>query len=59
MRLLIMCVLLVGLTACGNGEPIAKDEHVWKDQTKALNKAKEVEQMLMDSAKQRLQKSND
>ena len=57
MRLLMMTVLLVALgslAACGDGEKRAKDDHVWKDQVKALDKAKGVEKMLQDSAMQQM-----
>ena len=57
MRLLKMAVLLLALgtlAACGNGEKRAKDDHVWKDQVKAVEKAKGVEKMLLDSAMQQM-----
>ena len=58
----MMCLklmVLVSLVGCGSDEKVAKGEHVWKEQTKALDKAKAVEKTLMDSARQRLQQSND
>lgn len=42
------------LTACsdsgGEHKADAKQDHVWKEQTDTINKAKEVEGMLLDSA---------
>ena len=36
----------------GNSVDKAKDEHVFKTQTDALDKAKQAEQMIMDAANQ-------
>ncbi len=45
-------ILVAGLlVACGDAsqEQQAADEHVWKDQVEALEKAQAVEQTLMES----------
>jgi len=50
------CVVIVGLaclmTACSDSDKTQKVEqdHVWKEQTDMINKAKDVEQLLKDSA---------
>ena len=52
------CVVIVGLaclmTACSDSDKTQKVEqdHVWKEQTDMINKAKDVEQLLNDTAKQ-------
>lgn len=49
--LLLFCLLITGCSDEGNNNPAkTKKDHVWKEQTDAINKAKEVEGMIMDSA---------
>jgi len=58
---LVMAVLLaMGLAACspqddesGSADAASESQHPWKDQENALNKAKQVEQGMMDAFKQR------
>ena len=55
---LIIPLLLFCSVACsrqGEETPVASDEpqHVWKEQVQALDKAKQVEQTLMDAHQQR------
>jgi len=45
--LLISCLIFI---ACSDGGDDAKKDHVWKEQTDTINRAKEVEGILMDSA---------
>jgi hypothetical protein len=53
----LMLAMLVSVTACDNdAQKVKKDEHVWKDQVKALDKAKGVEKMLNDSAMQQMKR---
>lgn len=50
--MLLLCSFVI-VTACsneGDSNTEAKKNHVWKEQTETINKAKEVEGMLMDSA---------
>ena len=49
--MLLTCVVLFGCSD-GGGNSTATDEkdHVWKEQTDAINKAKEVEGMMLESA---------
>jgi len=44
--------LLFGLSACDSdsGEKNEPNEHVWQGQVESLDKAKQVESMVMDSA---------
>ncbi len=44
---LIMACLLFG--ACGSDEDQTKGEHVWKEQTDTIDKAKAVEGLLIDA----------
>jgi len=59
-RILLVVALLL-ISACSGGEDkTAKekpaDDHVWKAQTDALEKAKQTEQMIMDAAEQQKRK---
>jgi outer membrane biogenesis lipoprotein LolB len=49
--LLYSCLLFM---ACsdegGSGNAETKNDHVWKEQTNTINKAKEVEGMMLESA---------
>ena len=45
--LLTVCSSLV-MTGCGDGQP--QREHVWKEQTDTIDKAKDTEQMIKDAA---------
>lgn len=51
----ILLSLIVSLLLCGcsddknNGGTETRKDHVWKEQTDTINKAKEVEGMLLDS----------
>ena len=50
--MLLLCSFVI-VTACsneGDNNTEAKKDHVWKEQTETINKAKEVEGMLIDSA---------
>lgn len=38
------------MAGCSDDDAEAKKEHVWKEQTDAINKAKAVEGVLQDSA---------
>jgi len=61
MRFLMICVLLPGLLSlagCSDDGQVAKGEHVWKEQTKALDKAKEVEKMLQKSAMNQMKQAD-
>lgn len=53
-----MIPIFVALVSCGGNEPdVSKtsEPHVWQDQVDALEKAKGVENMIMDSAAQQRQ----
>ena len=41
--------MIIFLTACSEDKKTSGD-HVWKEQTDTINKAKQVEAMIMDSA---------
>lgn len=54
---LILGLSLISLGSCSNGEEGQSDssqegDHVWKEQTDTLDRAKEAEQMLLDSTEQ-------
>ncbi len=47
----IFCAIVFLLSACSeNNDAQGKKGHVWKEQTDAIEKAKEVEGMIQDSA---------
>ena len=45
--IIVSCLILFG---CSDESSSSQKEHVWKEQTETLNKAKEVEVMLLESA---------
>ena len=49
--LTILCLFLIACSDEGSNKSEANKDHVWKEQTETIDKAKEVEGMLMDSAK--------
>ena len=48
--LIFSCSCLIACSNEGDNSTDAKKDHVWKEQTEMINKAKEVEDMLKDSA---------
>lgn len=51
---LIMIALMLATAACSDGSGSKSDDTVWKGQTRALDKAKQVEQtVLQDADRQR------
>ena len=51
MKIPIALVVLSVLVCPGCGDP-AEDGHIWKEQTDMLDKASEVEDMLLESSRQ-------
>ena len=49
--LLLMLVSVLGCAGCGDPE----EGHVWKDQTDMIDKAGEVEKMLLEKSEQQRQ----
>ena len=50
---LVLSLFFMGmLVACSGEDSNASGEHVWKEQTDTIDKAKEVEGIIMDSAEQ-------
>ncbi len=57
-KILAALLLLPVMTGCSEGpgdrpDTGAKDDHIWKDQTRAMERARGVESVIMESAKQR------
>ena len=48
--MMFSCFFFIACSNEGDSNSEAKTDHVWKEQTETINKAKEVEGMLMDSA---------
>lgn len=48
--LIFSCSFLIACSNEGDNSADAKKDHIWKEQTETINKAKEVENMLKDSA---------
>ena len=46
--------MIIFLTACSEDKETS-GEHVWKEQTDTINKAKQVEAIIMDSAEKQKQ----
>ncbi|MEA2080101.1 MAG: hypothetical protein U9P00_09635 [Pseudomonadota bacterium] len=58
--ILVGLLLMAGLASCsrqeeetGSADASVEPRHVWKDQTQTLDKARQVEQTLMDAHKRR------
>ncbi len=47
--MLVLCSIFVACSDESNNDVEAKKDHVWKNQTDAIDKAKEVEGMMQDS----------
>lgn len=52
--LFVVCLLAVSVSCSDEQHPVDGD-HVWKDQTDMIDKAKQVEQLVNDSALQQKQ----
>ena len=50
---LILCLTALALGGCSSDEPVAKDELIIKHQIQALEKAKQVEDMLQQVEQKR------
>ncbi|MFT5396170.1 MAG: outer membrane biogenesis lipoprotein LolB [Gammaproteobacteria bacterium] len=48
--MLVSCSIFVACSDESNSSADAKKDHVWKEQTDTIDKAKEVEGMMMESA---------
>ena len=61
MKTLLFLLVAVFITACSDSDHTQKVEqdHVWKEQTDMINKAKGVEQMLQDAAELQQQRVNE
>jgi len=46
----IYCLFAIACSDGNSNNTDSKKEHVWKEQTDTINKAKEVEGMMLDSA---------
>ena len=53
----ILCLVFIALASCGSelDEAQTSEEHVWKDQTGAIDKAREVETILQRTQDQETQ----
>ncbi len=61
MKRILFIMIVVFVTACSESDKPQKVEqdHVWKEQTDMIDKAKAVEQMLQDSAALQQQRINE
>jgi hypothetical protein len=59
-KILLIMIFLITSGCSGNEDKTAKEQpkndHVWKTQTDALEKAKKTEQLIMDSVEQKKRK---
>ncbi len=58
MKLPLAFIVISVLLCSGCGDP-AEDGHIWKDQTDMLDKASEVENMLLESNRQQREQIDD
>lgn len=54
-RYLFLIMTLAGVSACSDERHPVDGDHVWQEQTDMIDKAKEVEQVITDSALQQKQ----
>jgi len=61
MKILLLVMTALLMSACSDSDKTQKVEqdHVWKEQTELIDKAKNVEQMLQDSATLQQQRINE
>jgi len=50
MKCVYIIPILLFVSACSDKQQEVENDHVWKQQTEALEQAKQVEQMLQDNA---------
>lgn len=55
MKLISVVLMAMAIVACSD-EPQVDGDHVWKDQTDMIDKAKALEQQMLDAAKLQQQK---
>ena len=58
MKKLLPLLLVAVLTCAGCGDP-QEDGHVWKEKTDMIDKAGEVENMLLESSRQQRQQTDE
>jgi hypothetical protein len=56
-RSLILLTLFLLASGCSDDKKV--EEHVWKEKTDTIQKAKEVEQLIQEAAKQQQQKADE
>ncbi|MDH5358119.1 MAG: hypothetical protein OEY48_03840 [Gammaproteobacteria bacterium] len=55
MRYLVLILVMMIVCACSDEQTSLDGDHVWKDQTDMIDKARDVEQLLNDAAQQQHQ----
>jgi len=51
-KIIFLASVLLFVSACSDDKNKGSGDHVWKEQTQTINKAKEVEELLQDAADQ-------
>ncbi len=52
MKLLLVVFAMLCLVACSDDNKVPEGEHVWKEQTEMIDKAKDIEALINQSAQQ-------
>jgi hypothetical protein len=48
----VLILVMVFVAACSDDNKVAEGEHVWKEQTEMIDKAKDIVQLINDAAQQ-------
>ena len=48
----VLILVMIFVAACADDNKVAEGEHVWKEQTEMIDKAKDIEQLINDAAQQ-------
>lgn len=54
-KVLTVLFMMVSITACSDEQHPVDGDHVWKEQTDTMDKAQDVEKVILDSAQQKKQ----
>lgn len=54
-RILLVMLLISVMAACSDQNQLEEGDHVWKEQTQMIDKAKDVEQLINKTAEQQQQ----
>jgi len=59
MRYLYVVLMILFTTACSDEQQQVEGNHVWKEQTEMIDKARDIESLINDAAQQKQQEIDD